>query len=81
MKKRIRMIIIKCANCKENIIKYVKLGKGNIHRCYISRIQKYYVPFNNKELKCPNCEKIIGTNQGNYIKMINHTFTYSGTIN
>ncbi len=75
------MIIIKCAKCKENIIKYVKLGKGNVHRCYKNRIQKYYVPLNNKELKCPNCGKVIGTDRGYYIKMNHHAFTYSGTIN
>ncbi len=72
------MIIIKCAKCKEYIIKYEKLGKRNIHSCYKSYIQKYYMPHNNKY---SNCEKLIATNRGNYIKMNNHKFTYSKRIN
>ena len=33
----------------------MKIGEGNIHRCYKKRIQEYYAPLENKELKCPKC--------------------------
>ena len=75
------MIIIKCAKCKEKIIKYVKIGKGNIHRCYKKRIQEYYVPLENKELKCPKCGTIIGIDVGDRIKMFHNAFVCSGTRN
>ena len=75
------MIIIKCAKCKEKIIKYVKIGKGNIHRCYKKRIQEYYVSLDGNELKCPTCGRVIGTDQGNLIKMNHHEFITSGTRN
>ena len=74
------MLTIKCANCKEKILKYVKIGKGELHRCYKSRIQQYYVDVEGNNLKCPNCGAIIGTDEGNHFKMNHQAFTYSGTF-
>ncbi|MGV9171585.1 MAG: hypothetical protein ACOC35_03305 [Promethearchaeia archaeon] len=74
------MLTIKCAGCKGKILKYLKIGKGKIHRCYKNRIQEYYVEFDGDKLKCPNCGTVLGTDEGDYIKMNHQAFTYSGTF-
>ena len=74
------MIIIKCAHCKRKILKYKKIGKGRVLRCYKSRILKYY-PIQDKEnLQCL-CGQVIGVDEGKWIKMKQSAFEYSGSIN
>lgn len=73
------LLIISCGYCKTDIVKYQKLGKGNLLRMYIERFVESSVDFS-KDLICPNCGKKLGTkinlkkkNKEAY-KMIRSTF-------
>lgn len=73
------LLIISCGYCKTDIVKYQKLGKGNLLRMYIERVVESSVDFS-KDLICPNCGKKLGTkinlkkkNKEAY-KMIRSTF-------
>lgn len=74
------MLTIKCAACKTKLWKYEKFGKGEVLRCYKSRIDREF------EYKCEgdkilcHCGKEIGIDKGNHIKMIKKGFIYSGSI-
>ncbi|MBD3230909.1 MAG: hypothetical protein GF329_22210 [Candidatus Lokiarchaeota archaeon] len=74
------MITIKCAKCRNKILKYLKIGEGKILRCYKDRIKKYYIDPKDDKLIC-NCGNIIGVDIGGYFKMSQSAFTYSGHIN
>ena len=76
---KVGMITIKCAACKRKILKYKKMGKGKVLKCYKDRIAKYYVPVSDTSLICP-CGQVIGTDIGLWIKMKQGAFEYSGTI-
>ena len=73
------MLTIRCAACKRKLWKYEKIGKGEVLRCYKSRVTREY-GFENKDGKvlCL-CGKGIGIDKGSHIKMIKKSFTYSGT--
>lgn len=72
------MLTIKCAACKRKLWKYEKYGKGEVLRCYKSRIVREYKyqRFDDKIL-C-TCGVEIGIDKGSYIKMIKKGFVYSG---
>lgn len=73
------MLTIKCAACKRKLWKYEKIGKGAVLRCYKDRMTRHYaVQFDGVSVQCP-CGKVIGVDEGAYIKMIASAFTYSGT--
>lgn len=73
------MLTIKCAACKRKLWKYEKIGKGAVLRCYKDRItRRYAVQSDSTTVHCP-CGKVIGIDEGAYIKMIANAFTYSGT--
>lgn len=73
------MLTIKCAACKRKLWKYEKIGKGAVLRCYKDRITRHYaVQTDGARLRC-SCGKVIGVDEGAYIKMIASAFTYSGT--
>jgi hypothetical protein len=73
------MLTIKCAACKRKLWKYEKLGKGEVLRCYKSRIAREY-EFQSDEGKilCL-CGNEIGIDKDTYIKMIKKGFIYTGT--
>lgn len=73
------MILIKCSKCKNKVLKYKKIGKGRILRCYKSRIIKYYTDQNPKEIRC-SCGQLIGIDEGKWFKMKQQMFNYSGAI-
>lgn len=73
------MINIKCAQCKRKLLKYNKIGKGRILRCYKARIVKYYPVRNRENLQC-ECGQLIGVDQGKWIKMKPNAFEYSGRM-
>jgi len=73
------MIVIRCAACKRKILKYRKIGKGRVLKCYKDRVSRWYVPLKDGTLVCP-CGCIIGTDAGTWIKMRQNTFEYSGTV-
>ena len=77
------MLTIKCARCKEKILKYKKIGEGKVLRCWEEKITRIYGEITDEKLICPNCDNIIGnvkTERGtNYVDMEQPEFTYSGT--
>jgi hypothetical protein len=73
------MIIIKCAQCKRKLLKYNKIGKGRVLRCYKDRIVKYYAVRDRDNLQC-ECGQLIGVDHGQWIKMKPNAFEYSGTL-
>lgn len=72
------MITIRCAKCNRKVFKYLKIGKGRILRCYKSRVIKDYSIREKNEVKC-HCGNLIGINEGEWIKMKQSSFIYSGT--
>lgn len=54
------ILLISCGVCKTEIVKYQKLGKGNLLRMHIDRIIESSVNFS-QELICPNCGNKLGS--------------------
>ena len=73
------MITIKCAKCHKKLIKYQKLGKGRVLRCYKERIKETYFINDKNIIKC-ECGNIIGTDEEKLIRMKQGSFIFSGTI-
>ena len=72
------MLIIKCAACKRKLWKYEKYGKGEVLRCYKSRIEREFDYFCEGDKIFCECGKEIGIDKGTHIKMIRKGFIYSG---
>jgi hypothetical protein len=73
------VLIIRCAACRKKLIKYDKIGKGEVLRCHKSRILKVYeIQFKDGKAFCP-CGKPVGIDKGGFYKMIGGAFVYSGT--
>ncbi len=53
------LLLVSCGYCKTNIVKYQKVGKGNLLKMHIDRIIKGSIDFS-KDLICPNCGKELG---------------------
>lgn len=73
------MLTIKCAACKRKLWKYDKIGQGQVLRCYKDRITRHYDTQQIGADVCCRCGKKIGVDEGDFIKMIGNTFTYTGT--
>jgi hypothetical protein len=72
------MLTIKCAACKRKLWKYEKIGKGEVLRCYKSRIEREYeYQIEDGKIFCV-CGNVIGIDKGRHIKMIKKGFVYSG---
>ncbi len=73
------MLTIKCADCKTKIMKYKKIGKGKVLRCYRDRITRLYdYDTEADKLKCGNCGKEIGEIEEKQVNMKQNAFTFSG---
>jgi hypothetical protein len=72
------MIVIKCAKCKKKIFKYVKIGKGKLWHCWKDRIIEDNSIRDGDKVKC-QCSNLVGIEENKWIKMKQHSFTYSGT--
>jgi len=72
------MLTIKCASCKRKLWKYQKFGKGEVLRCYKSRIDREYEFQRAGDKILCVCGKEIGIDKGLHIKMIKMGFVYSG---
>lgn len=74
------MLTIKCAKCKSKIMKYKKIGKGKVLRCWESKIKRLYnAEIKKDNLVCGGCGNDIGIIKDEYIKMNRDAFTYTGT--
>jgi len=73
------MMIVKCAKCRRKIFRYKKIGKGRLWHCWKERIIEDYSVRHVNEIKCL-CGNVIGIDEGKWIKMKKHSFTYSGSI-
>lgn len=65
-------------------MKYKKIGKGKVLKCWESKIQRFYEGrVREDELICTSCENVIGMivagKGNNYVKMNQNEFTYTGT--
>jgi len=72
------MLLIKCATCKRKLWKYEKFGRGEVLRCYKSRIDREFefIQEGNKILCL--CGKEIGIDKGKHIKKIKKTSSILG---
>lgn len=57
--RRSHLLLVSCGYCKTDIVKYQKVGRGNLLRMHIDRIIKGSIDFS-KSLNCPNCGKELG---------------------
>lgn len=71
------MKILKCARCRHKLMKYNKIGKGRIVRCWHDRIIENYAVREGDELKCV-CGAVIGTYDARGIRLRQNSFTASG---
>ena len=60
--KRIRkstILIVSCGNCKVDLIRYQKVGRGNLLRMYVERIIEANIPITptTTQLICYNCHQ------------------------
>lgn len=73
------ILLVSCGNCKTDIGRYQKLGRGNVLRMYIDRIIESEIDLKN-DLICPSCNKLMGTRVSlkkdgkEFYKMIRSTF-------
>ncbi|MBP2026139.1 hypothetical protein [Peptoniphilus stercorisuis] len=61
--KNSNLMIINCSNCKNEIIKYQKVGAGALINIYIERIisSSFKINFNENGLFCPICNNQIAS--------------------
>ena len=71
------MITIRCAKCKSKILKYVKIGQGQILKIYNSRIADDASIRKDGLVLC-QCGNVIGKEFDGFIKPIKGNFTYTG---
>ncbi|MFW6173570.1 MAG: hypothetical protein ACOC5T_07490 [Elusimicrobiota bacterium] len=72
------MLTVKCANCKQKIFRYVKIGKGKLWHCWKDRIVEDYSITDGRYVKC-RCGNIIGIDEKKWIKLKQHSFITVGT--
>ncbi len=73
------MLIIRCSKCKGKLFKYKKIGRGRVLKCFKDRIVKQNYLIRDGTVFC-RCGNIIGSDMGDFIKMRQSSFTYSGTF-
>ncbi|MBW1972972.1 MAG: hypothetical protein JRI44_09105, partial [Deltaproteobacteria bacterium] len=67
------------SKCRKKIFKYEKIGKGKLWHLWKKRIIENYSIKTENKVKC-SCGNLIGIDEQKWIKMKQHSFTYSGTI-
>ncbi len=73
------MLTIKCAACKSKLMRYRKIGKGKVLRCYKDRIRRVFKgKIKHGVFFCSNCSSVIGREEDRLIQMHQNAFTYSG---
>ena len=72
------MLTIKCSRCKRKVFRYLKIGKGQVLRCYKSRIVRDFSMHEASKVRC-RCGNLIGIDEGTRIKMRRNAFFHTGT--
>ncbi|UCG30553.1 MAG: hypothetical protein JSV53_01360 [candidate division WOR-3 bacterium] len=72
------MLTIKCSRCKGKIFRYLKVGKGQVLRCYKTRISRDNSIREGAKVLC-RCGNLIGIEERNWIKMRKTAFFHTGT--
>ncbi len=57
----------------------MKIGKGKLWHCWKDRIIEDNSIRDGDEIKC-RCGNLVGIDEGKWIKMKQHSFTYSGAV-
>lgn len=73
------MLTFKCGACRAKLIRYLKLGPGEVHRCHKERIDKYYKAEPGEGGLYCACGRRVGIDRGGYYTMVKKAVTYSGT--
>jgi hypothetical protein len=73
------MITIRCARCNTKLFRYVKIGKGKVLRCYKDRIERDESKRDGIRVLCA-CGNVVDEDEGRWIKMIQGSFTYTGSV-
>jgi len=72
------MLTLRCAHCRTKLLRYNKLGKGEVVRCHRARIEKLLQAVEHDgKLWCP-CGNPVGIDKGAHFRMIRKSFVYSG---
>ena len=69
MSQQTKTMNLKCPDCKRKIMKYKKIGKGFLLRCYKTKIKKNNLLQKGNEYFC-KCGLRIGIDENSYIKML-----------
>ena len=73
------MLTIRCARCNEKILRYEKIGKGRLWRCWKDRVREDHSVREGNEVRC-RCGNVIGVDTGKAIKIKPRSITYTGTV-
>jgi len=74
------ILTLKCSKCKGKLFKYLKIGKGEVLKCFKDRIKESYnIEEREGYLYCSLCGNKIGIDKGDYFSMISKSFKYKGT--
>jgi len=74
------VIHIRCAKCRAKIMRYNKIGRGRVLKCWTSRIGQLHGVIEDDVLKCRRCGHAIGTVAQGCIRMKQSAFTYGGRV-
>jgi len=73
------MLTLKCSKCKGKLFRYLKIGKGEVLKCYKDRItDKLNIEERGEYLVCSGCGNKIGVDKGDYYSMVSKSFKYKG---
>lgn len=72
------MLVMKCAACRKKLIRYRKIGQGEVHRCHKERIERYYGAEARADGLYCACGRRVGMDRGTYYTMVRKAVTYSG---
>ena len=73
------MLVLRCAACRRKLWRYLKRGKGEVLRCHKDRIDRMYEAVEREGRIGCVCGRDVGIDRGGHWRMIQNSFTYSGT--
>lgn len=73
------MLVFKCGGCRKKLLRYLKIGPGEVHRCHKDRIDRWWEAEPGPEGLYCSCGLRVGMDRGSYYTMVKKNVTYSGT--